>query len=231
MADTFEKYGKNWPVGTDDLYIEFWMIENVSVAGRAKHYLAAHRILWPEDKQHRWFVTGLTRMVEEKVTVFLGPASSNKTYLFAVHALIDFFCFPRTSFSLISSTEKRSLEIKVWGRVKTLFNRAKSRRSWLGGFILESHMAITPDDIDDDNETARELNKGIVCVPCVSGGRFVGMGKFQGAKPPHSPGKVDGILKHYGDEAAVMQPAFLDAYSNWMVNEGFKGASSRTSAN
>lgn len=223
MADTFDKYGKNWPVGTDDLYIEFWMIENVAVSEKAKHYLNAHRILWPEDKQHRWFVKGITRMVEEKVTVFLGPASSNKTYLFAVHALIDFFCFPKTSFSLISSTEKRSLEIKVWGRVKTLFNRAKSRRSWLGGYILESHMAITPDDIDDDNEMARELNKGIVCVPCVSGGRFVGMGKFQGAKPPHSPGKNDGILKHYGDEAAVMQPAFLDAYSNWMVNEGFKG--------
>jgi len=223
MADTFEKYGKNWPVGTDDLYIEFWMIEQGPVEEKPAHYLAAHRILWPEDKQHRWFVKGITRIVQEKITVFLGPASSNKTYLFAVHALIDFFCFPQTSFSLISSTEKRSLEIKVWGRVKTLFNRAKKKRSWLGGFILESHMAITPDDIDDENEMARELNRGIVCVPCVSGGRFVGMGKFQGAKPPHSPGKNDGILKHYGDEAAVMQPSFLDAYANWMVSPGFKG--------
>lgn len=223
MADTFEKYGRQWPAGTDDLLIEFWMIEHSPVKEQPKHYIAAHRLLWPEDSQHRWFIKGITRIVEEKVTVFLGPASSNKTYIFAVHALIDFFCFPQTSFSLISSTEKRSLEIKVWGRVKTLFNRAKMQREWLGGFILESHMAITPDGTDEDNEMARELNRGIVCVPCVSGGRFVGMGKFQGAKPPHSPGKNDGRLKHYGDEAAVMQPSFLDAYSNWMVSSGFKG--------
>lgn len=225
MADTFVKYGRQWPNGTDALLLEFWMIENAPPDQKSTHYLAAHALLWPDDKQHRWFKLGLTRIVENKVTVFMGPASSNKTYLFAVHALIDFFCFPKTSFSLISSTEKRSLEIKVWGRVKSLFNRAKQQRDWLGGFVLESHMAITPDDIDDDNEMARELNKGIVCVPCVSGGRFVGMGKFQGAKPPHSPGKHDGRLKHYGDEAAVMQPSFLDAYSNWMVNLGdsFKG--------
>lgn len=224
MADTFERYGRNWTVGTSPLAVEFWMIQKFSpVEQKFFHYLAIHSLLWPEDKQHRWFKLGLRRIVENKVTVFLGPASSNKTYLFAVHALIDFFAFPKTSFSMISSTEKRSLEIKVWGRVKSLFNRAKAQIPELPGFILESHMAITPDDIDDDNEKARELSRGLVCVPCVSGGRFVGMGKFQGAKPPHSPGQNDGILKHYGDEAAVMQPSFLDAYSNWMVSAGFKG--------
>ena len=223
MADTFEKYGKLWPVGIDPLKIEFFMIRQPDTKEKIKHYLAAHRLMWPEDRHHRWFLLGMKSIVENKISVFLGPASSNKTYLFATHALIDFFCFPRNSFALISSTEKRSLEIKVWGRVKELFNRAKRNRPDLGGFILESSMAITPEETDDDNEIARELNRGIVCVPCVSGGRFVGMGKFQGAKPPHTPGKHDGILKHYGDEAAVMQPSFLDAYTNWMVSGGFKG--------
>jgi hypothetical protein len=191
--------------------------------GMLQHKLNAHKLLWPEDHQHRWFILGMKSMCENKVSVFLGPASSNKTYLFAVDALIDFWARPYTSFGLISSTEKRSLEIKVWGRVKELFNRGRRRFDDLAGFILESAMAITPDETDDDNEVARELNRGIVCVPCVSGGRFVGMGKFQGAKPPHTPGKNDGILKHYGDEAAVMQPSFLDAYANWMVNDGFRG--------
>ena len=226
MANTFQKYGISWLVGTDPLLIEFEMIRSAAPADQAKHYLAAHKLLWPEDIQHRWFVLGLTTIVENKISVFLGCASSGKTYTMAVHALIDFFCFPRTSFALISSTEKRSLEIKVWGRVKELFNRAKHRHEWLGGYILESSMAITPDETDDENEFARELNRGIVCVPCVSGGRFVGMGKFQGAKPPHTPGKNDGRLKHYGDEAAVMQSSFLDAYTNWMVSTGFKGVMS-----
>lgn len=222
MTETFLKYGMAWPVGTDPLKIEFWMIAN-SKSDKLPHYLEAHKILWPEDKQHRWFTIGMKSIVHNKVSVFLGSASSGKTYTMSCHALIDFFCFPRTSFSLISSTEKRSLEIKVWGRIKELYNRAKMRHDWLDGFILESQMAITPDETDEDNEIARELNRGIICVPCVSGGRFVGMGKFQGAKPPHTAGKTDGILKHYGDEAATMQPSFLDAYSNWMVSKGFKG--------
>lgn len=191
--------------------------------GLTRHYLNCHKLIWPEDDQHRWLEIGMRSMCERKISVFLGPASSNKTYLFAAHALITFWTFPETSFGLISSTEKRSLEIKVWGRVKGLFNRGRRRFDDLPGFILETSMAITPDETDDENEVARELNRGIVCVPCVSGGRFVGMGKFQGAKPPHTPGKNDGHLTHYGDEAAVMQPSFLDAYANWMVSDGFKG--------
>jgi hypothetical protein len=190
----------------------------------AEHYLRAHKLIWPEDDQHRWFKLGITRLCENKVTCFLGCASSNKTYIFSIHALIDFFAFPETSLSIISSTDIKSLEIKVFGRIKSMFNRARNSFSWLPGYVLNSKMQITPDAMDEDNEIARELLRGIVCVACVSGGRFVGMGKFQGAKPPHSPGKNDGILKHYGDEAAVMQPSFLDAYSNWMVNEGFKGS-------
>lgn len=193
-----------------------------------QHYLNAHKLLLPEDAQHRWFKLGMKRMVERDVVVFMEPASSNKTYLFAVHALINFFAFYKNSLGIISSTDMKSLELKVWGRVKALFNRCRKRHQWLPGFILDSAKAITTDETDDDNLDAREMNNGIVCVACVSGGRFVGMGKFQGAKPPHSPGKFDGILTHYGDEAAVMQPSFLDAYTNWMVNnsgpqKAFKG--------
>lgn len=223
MAATFSKYGYEWPAGTDPLAIEFQMIRLADGKIKTPHYLAAHKLLWPEDEQHRWFILGLKTVVENKVTVMLGCASSGKTYIMAIHALIDFFCFPETSLALVSSTDIRSLELKVWGRFKTLFNRARRNYPWLPGYALDSKMTITPDDIDDDNQVARELNRGIVCVPCVSGGRFIGMGKFQGAKPPHSPGKADGLLKHYGDEAAVMQSSFLDAYTNWTVSPGFKG--------
>lgn len=190
----------------------------------AEHYLNAHRILWPEDKQHRWFRLGMLGIVENKVTIMLGCANASKTYLMSAHALIDFWCFPDTSLSLISSTDIRSLELRIWGRgIKWLFNRARARFPNLPGYILESKMAIVPDDVDQDGQFAREINKGLVCVPCVSGGRFVGMSKFQGVKPPSSPGKNDGILKHYGDEVAVMQPSILDGYTNWMSNTNFKG--------
>ena len=229
MAFT-DKYGVQWSgtkETTSELQIEFNQIRllyfSKDKSVLVPHYLAAHKLLWPEDDQHRWFVKGMTSIVTHKISVFMGSANSSKTQMMGYHALIDFFVFPTTSLSLISSTEKRSLEIKVWGRIKNLFNRAKRRHPWLEGFVLESAMIITVDDIDEEGEIARELNRGIICVPCVSGGRFIGMGKFQGAKPPNSPGKSDGILKHYGDEAAVMQASFLDAYTNWTANENFKG--------
>lgn len=186
-------------------------------------YLEAHRCLWPADEQHSWFVLGMKSLVENKATVILGSASSGKTYLMATHALIDFFCFPKTSLALISSTEKRSMEIKVFGKVKEQYNRAKKLHDFLPGYVLESAMAIVEDSDDIEEGMGREMNRGIICVPCVSGGRFVGMGKFQGAKAPNSPGKYDGILKHYADEGGVMQTSFLDAYSNWMVSSQFKG--------
>lgn len=232
MSSTFEKYGLQWKAKTPPLFIELAMIKKLyhepDKTQLVQHYLNAHKLLLPEDAQHRWFVLGMTRMIQHSVVAMLGPASSNKTYLFATHALIDFFAFFDNSFSIISSTDMKSLELKIWGRVKTLFNRCRRNHPWLLGFILDSAKQITCDETDDDNEVAREINKGIACVACVSGGRFVGMGKFQGAKPPHSPGQFDGILKHYGDEAAVMQPSFLDAYANWMVNnsgpkKAFKG--------
>lgn len=227
-----EKYGFTWKKTEPPLNVELAMIRKLyhspDKSQLLQHYLNAHKLLLPEDAQHRWFRLGMKSMIENCVSVFMGPASSNKTYIFAVHSLIDFFAFYRNSLGIISSTDMKSLEIKVWGRVKTLFNRCRRNHGWLPGYILDSAKAITTDETDDDNEVAREINCGIVCVACVSGGRFVGMGKFQGAKPPHSPGKFDGILKHYGDEAAVMQPSFLDAYSNWMVNnsgplKAFKG--------
>jgi hypothetical protein len=229
---TFNKYGFDWKAGTRLLYIEFYMIRHLYHSDKKEqllsHYLNAHKMLLPEDSQHRWFILGMRRLVENSVNVFMGPASSNKTYIFAVHSLINFFTFGKNSLAIISSTDMKSLEIKVWGRVKSLFNRCRRAHDSLSGYILDSAKAITTEEIDEENEVAREMNSGIVCVACVSGGRFVGMGKFQGAKPPHSPGKYDGILTHYGDEAAVMQPSFLDAYSNWMVNnsgaiKAFKG--------
>ena len=130
-----------------------------------QHYLNAHKLLLPEDAQHRWFKLGMRRMVERDVVVFMGPASSNKTYLFAVHALINFFAFYKNSLGIISSTDMKSLELKVWGRVKALFNRCRKRHQWLPGFILDSAKAITTDETDDDNLDAREMNNGIVCFP------------------------------------------------------------------
>jgi hypothetical protein len=222
------KYDLDWPDKSDPLQIELAMIRRLyftpDKTQLLQHYLNAHKLLWNEDEQHRWFLLGMKAIVENKVSIFLGCASSGKTYMMSCHALIDFWVFPETSLGMISSTDIRSLELRIWGRgVKNLFNRAKRKYSWLAGYVLESKMAIVSKDVDEEGEFARLIDHGIVCIPCVSGGTFVGMSKFQGVKPPNSPGKNDGILKSYNDELAVMKPSILDGFSNWMSNENFKG--------
>jgi hypothetical protein len=222
-----DQYGNNWAQKPHDLQIELRMIRNLyhlQHPALAEHYLKAHKLIWPEDEQHRWFTLGITGIVENKVTCLLGCASSGKSYLMAAHALITFFVFPKTSFALISSTTIESLKDRIWGRgIAFLFNRAKRRHGWLPGYVLESSLSILDHEVDDEGEEIRETASGIKCVPCKTGGRFIGLARFQGIKPPNSPGKNDGILSHYGDESATMERAYLDAYTNWMVNKSFKG--------
>jgi len=106
------KFGLHWPEGSRLLDIVFYMIrkpdEFIIKQGttRADLYLEAHRILWPEDDQHRWFVLGMRRIVENQITVLMGSASSAKTHTMSCHALITFFVHPLNSFSMISSTER-----------------------------------------------------------------------------------------------------------------------------
>src|ERR1700759_3148850 len=112
------RYGLQWPDGTGELEIVFYMLRQSDEfitskkTTRAELYLEAHRTIWPEDDQHRWFVLALTRIVENQVTVLMGSASSAKTHCMSCHALITFFVNPLNSFGMISSTEGRSLEIK-----------------------------------------------------------------------------------------------------------------------
>lgn len=231
MSNLKTAYGAQWKPEANPLKIDFWALKQTNEylksvkSSRLEVYLAIHRKLWPEDVQHRWFVLGMKGIVENKIFCMLGCASSGKSHLMATHALITFFAFPNTFFGLISSTDLKSLDNKFWGRMKSLFNRARKRYEWLPGYVVNSKRSIIPSETDEENYIAQETDRGITCVPCRSGGRFVGMGRFQGAKPPHSPGKFDGKLFHYGDEAGIMERPFLDAYTNWMVNQGdsFKG--------
>lgn len=222
-------YKQNWPDGTNLLQIDFWALRQKDSflksigTSRLDVYLNIHSKLWPEDIQHRWFVRGLKAIVEHEVVVLMGCSDSGKSYLMYTHAIMDFFVFPTTSLALVSSTDGRSLEIRLWGRMKEYFNRAKDRFPWLDGFVLDAQKVITSQEIDDDGERGRTLTSGIICVPCMSGGSYVGLGKFIGVKAPNTPGKYDGILKHYGDEVQAMKPSFLDAYSNWVGKGNFKG--------
>ncbi|MEI7985577.1 MAG: hypothetical protein WCI55_08105 [Armatimonadota bacterium] len=228
----FHRYGLNWPADTDPLDVELYCIrkgENWCVKNGKSlfyHYKQCEVLLWPEDHHHRWSDLTLKEILGNQITVLMGASDTGKTYSMVRFALVDFFAFPYNTLTIVSSTDSRGLELRIWGKIKELFNRSKDLRPDLPGFVIDSQKAITPDEVDDTGERARTLTKGIICVPCVQGSNYVGLGKYIGIKPPNSPGKQDGRLRHLGDEVQAMKGTFLDAYANWMGKPDFKGVMS-----
>lgn len=180
--------------------------------GLFEHYKRAMMLLWPEDDWHRWADLALKEILANQITVLMGPGDSNKTYSAAKFSMLDYWVYPDTTCTLVSSTDVRGLELRVWGTIKDLFNRGRSRYPYLDGIVLESLHAITTDDLEDNE--ARVLKKGIIGIPCLAGGKFVGLGKYVGIKQRR--------VRLIADEAQLMGATFLDAISNLMGNVDFK---------
>lgn len=224
MASSITKYGAKWNP-TTDLGIEFACIQKGGKwinaagvecgAGLFTHYRNAISLLWPEDDHHRWSDQALRALIEEEIVIFMGCGDSNKTYSMSRFILVDYWVFPHDTLWLISSTEYRGAELRIWGKIKELYNRGKRRHPGLSGHVLDSMHAITTDDIDDDKELARSLQRGLIVVPNKKGNQNVGLSSFVGVKAPR--------LRHAGDEVQHMTPGFLDAYSNWYGKANFKG--------
>lgn len=192
--------------------------DNPCGMGLFHHYKEAQRILWPEDDHHRWSDLGLQRICENEINVFMGSSDSNKTYLISRFVLVDWWANPENTLWMVSSTELRGAELRIWGKLKELFNAARDRHVDLPGTVLESKHCICTDEIVEGSGDARTLTKGIIFIPCKSGNSWVGMGAYAGIKPTKN-----GRLGHAGDECSFMEPSFLQAYSNWFGKENFKG--------
>jgi hypothetical protein len=226
IQTTLSRYGASWKrADWDDLEIEkecirrngSWKGERGQQcgAGLFAHYANMQKVLWPEDYTNRWTELALRRMVEEEIVVFMGCSDSGKTYGMSKFVLCDYWCFPNDTLWIVSSTEYRGAELRIWGAIKRLFNRARERFPYLDGVPLEGAKAIATDKIDDNGEVARTIQRGLVVVPSKKGNQAVGLSAFIGVKSPR--------LRHAGDEVSVMEPGFLDAYSNWYGKENFKG--------
>lgn len=187
MATTILKHGAVWAAGTSDLDIEIACIRKggkwknkagVEVgSGLFEHYRALQDLIWPHLDRHRWSNLCLREQVQNKVTVLMGAASCGKTHEAAKFALSYYYCWPQETIVLISSTDLRGLELRVWGEIKMLHESALSRFPQLPGELLESKHAISTDSIEEDGDV-RDLRKGIIGIPCVQGGKWVGLGKY-----------------------------------------------------
>jgi len=227
MSNQIETYGLTWPDGTDQLRVELAMIgyggyfdspDNRRYGlGLFEHHKRAQTILWPEDDWHRWAELALRELCGNTITVLMGPGDSGKTYPSAKWGLVEYWASPNNTLVLVSSTDIRGLELRVWGAIKELFNRAVEAFPDLEGRVLEFMHCITTDEIDkiDAGKRARVLRKGVICIPCLQSGRFVGLGKYVGVKQQR--------LRQIADEVQLMGMSFLDAIPNYLGKD-YQGA-------
>ncbi len=174
--------------------------------GLFHHYRKLDELLWPEDYRHRWSDLIFKTILENKITLVTGPRDSGKTRVaLARMGLLDYFCFPYETLIMMTSTDIRGLELRVWGDVKTLFQRAKAAYDLLPGHLLDSKHAICTDNLKEDD--VRDLRRGIICIPCLSStGQWKGLGNFVGVKQKRR--------RLLSDEVSFMRDSFIDAISN-----------------
>lgn len=137
--------------------------------------------------------------------------NSGKTHFAAWYSLCDYYVHPDDTCILISSTDLRGLELRVWGEIKTLHSLAQERYD-VPGNMIESKHAISTDEIGE--EEIRDLRKGIIGIPCVQNGKFVGLGKYCGIKQKR--------MRLVADEASLMSANFLNAFANLDKNVDFR---------
>jgi len=176
------RYGLNWP-GNNALAVEIKLIQNGGYLtiqgirygeGLFFHYKAMQSLLWPEDDHHRWSDLILREIIANRITVIMGSRDSSKTRTVSKWALCDYYCFPDETLTLMTSTNLRGLELRVWGDIKSLHERARDRYPALHGNVADSKHGVFTDNISDGDEV-RDMRKGILCIPVLgSQGEFMG---------------------------------------------------------
>lgn len=145
-------------------------------------YREMQSCLWPDYDHSDWSDLFLRTILDERFTLVAAPKDSGKTNGMARFALCDYFCFPDETLILMSSTDLRGLQLRVWGEIKDLFNRARDTWSNAPGFAVDSLYGIFTDQVGDDG-TARDIRKGLICIPVTdSEGKWTGMRRWVGVK-------------------------------------------------
>jgi hypothetical protein len=222
-----QKYGAKWDDDFDELEIEYqcmrwggrWKNKRTGEEcgkGLYFHYKTAMTLMWPEDDWHRWAELGLREMIQNKYTAFLGCASSGKTYGASKFAVIEYALEPEKTLVIVSSTEGRGLELRIWGQIKDLHGRAKKRFDWIPGQIIDYIKCISTDELDKakGKKEGRNLTRGLICIPSKSGGKTQGMASYVGIKQAR--------IRLICDEVQHMEPGSLEAISNLSSNRDFK---------
>src|SRR5674476_1084587 len=122
-------HGLEWRDSADPLQIEFQFIRSGGHIksqgtqyglGLLGHFKAAETLCWPSDDHHRWSDLILSTILENRISVICGSRDSSKTRTVSKWALIDYWCSPNDTLIMMTSTDTRGLEMRVFGDIKSL---------------------------------------------------------------------------------------------------------------
>lgn len=209
-------YSLKWDAGTPQLDIEMFMIRK---GGRFKHgtrevgeglfhhYKQLQSLLWPNEDHHRWSDLQLRNFIDNTITVCSGPKDACKTHGAAKFVLCDYYVFPNETLVIVSSTDMRSLELRIWGDIKELHSKAKEKWPELPGIVLDAKHALTTDDISDEDVECRSLRRGLIGIPTrKSSGASADISNYVGIKQKRR--------RWVGDEFQFMESGMLEAVAN-----------------
>lgn len=222
-SQRYELYNLWWPRTMEPAARELEMIKNggsfkkkdgtMAGNGLFYHFKKFQEIVWPETVWNRWRDIQTEQWLQHTYMGVLGCAASGKSDGSASDACTDWYAFPSCTTTLVSSTDMKSLELRVWGMIKKYHRLAKERFPWLPGHLVESRQMIVLDHKSEASE-GRDFKNGIIGVPTKRGTTFVGLGPLIGIHNKR--------VRLFADELQLMPRAFLDATSNLSKCEDFK---------
>lgn len=187
----FIKYNLYWPIVTDPVFLEMemvrhggrWKKQDGELAGEGMefHFKRGMSLLWPHIVWHPWAETQLKCYLNYRIIGQIGSASSGKSFVPAACALFDYYCYPNCTTVMVSSTTRESLEMRVWGEIKSLHRKATEANPWLSGHLIEGKQRIVSDARDEAKE-GRDFRNGLCAVACRKGQTFQGIEEMCGVK-------------------------------------------------
>jgi hypothetical protein len=219
-------YDLDWPQNSPPIAIEMAMIKagGYITYGNRKfgnglffHFKAMEALIWPEDYANRWTDWMLKILIEERIAVFGGSKDSGKTRRVSKWALMDYWAFPDTTLILMTSTTSRGLELRVYGDIKSLWERGTNRFPFLAGNPLDSRHGIFTDLLDDKSKV-RDMRKGIIGIPTMTTD-----GAYDGSALIEFAGIKQVRRRLIGDEMQHISPDYLKVL--FAMDDGeFKGS-------
>jgi len=231
FAGRFWRYNLSWGNSKDPASLELdmiahggqWRKQDGELAGEGNyhHYRRFQEIVWPEriwekgPYKNYWAEKILEAWLQSTYLGLMGCAASSKSDSLGAIALTDWYAFPDCTTTLVSSTDLKMLELRIWGMIKKYHKAAKKERDWMPGHLIEGKQMILQDARAEFTE-GRDYKNSVVGVPCKRGNQWVGLGSYIGIHNKR--------VRLIADESNLMVKGFLDSTANLSKCEDFKMA-------